>query len=64
MIKAYLPEQLSDDVLATMVQDAIAQTGAASVADTGKVIGMVMKQAAGKVSGDRVSALVKEQLQA
>lgn len=58
----YLPEQLTDIQLEEIVDVAIAQTGAKSKADMGKVIGLVMNKAGGQVEGARVSAIVKEKL--
>jgi len=62
MLTAYLPEQMSDDELRSIVKDAVAKSGATSVKDMGKVIGMVMPQVKGKADGQRVSAMVKELL--
>lgn len=61
-IAAYLPEQISDDELARVVDDAIAATGAASPADMGKVMGAVMPSVKGRADGNRVSASVRERL--
>ena len=58
----YLPEALGDEALRAIVREAIAQTGAASPKDMGKVIGAVMGRVKGKAEGSRVSALVKELL--
>lgn len=62
ILESYLPAQLSDEELAKIVQDAVSQTGAASLSDMGKVIGMVMGKVAGKADGGRVSQIAKEQL--
>ena len=62
LIAAYLPAELSDDELATIVQDGIASTGAASPKDMGKVMGAVMPAVGGRADGKRVSALVREKL--
>ena len=48
--------------LEEMVEGAIKQTGASSMADMGKVIGKVMGEAKGKADGKKVSTLVKEKL--
>ncbi len=58
----YLPETVSEDELRGMVREAIAQTGATSARDMGKVIGAVMAQAKGRAEGATVSRLVKEAL--
>ncbi|HQV78323.1 MAG TPA: GatB/YqeY domain-containing protein [Chitinophagales bacterium] len=62
VLVAYLPKQLDDEALKTIVQDAISVTGASSVKDMGKVIGMVSKNVAGQAEGARISAMVKEML--
>lgn len=58
----YLPQAPSDDEVRAAVDEAIAQTGAASPKDTGKVIGAVMARLKGRVEGGVVSRLVKERL--
>ncbi len=58
----FLPQQLSEDEVKSLVQAAIASTGAAGPKDMGKVIGVVMGQAKGKADGSVVSRLVKELL--
>ena len=62
LIEAYLPAQLSDEELHALVGDAVAETGAASPKDMGKVMSLVMGRTAGRADGKRVSALVKEKL--
>jgi uncharacterized protein len=62
IIASYLPEQLSDEELAAIVGDAVAQTGASSPRDMGKVMGVVMPKVKGRADGKRVSAAVKERL--
>lgn len=62
IIKAYLPEQLSEDQIRAIVAEAKAQTGASSAADMGKLMGAVMPKVQGKADGKLVSALVKEAL--
>lgn len=59
VIASYLPKQLSDEELQNIVKQAIADTGASSVKDMGKVIGSVSKQVAGQAEGARISAMVK-----
>ena len=63
LIDPYLPAQLGDDELASLVGDAVSQTGASSPADMGQVMGAVMPKVAGRADGKRVSAAVKERLQ-
>jgi len=62
IIESYLPEQISDAELSAIVDDAITKTHAKEISDMGKVIGVVMAEAKGKVDGSRVSSLVKEKL--
>ncbi|HEX8742449.1 MAG TPA: GatB/YqeY domain-containing protein [Thermoleophilaceae bacterium] len=62
LIGEYLPEQMSDDELAAIVGDAVAETGAASPKEIGRVMSMVMPRVQGRADGKRVSALVKEKL--
>jgi uncharacterized protein YqeY len=62
LIADYLPEQLSDEELAQIVDDAVERTGASSPKEMGKVIGMVMGQVKGRVDGKRVSSAVRERL--
>jgi len=60
----YLPEQLSVNELATMVDEVIAATGAESMRDMGKVMGQIKTKAAGRADMGAVSATVKERLNA
>ena len=62
LIEAYLPAEMSDDELGGIVAQAVAQSGASSPRDMGKVMPLVMKQVAGKADGRRVSDKVKELL--
>jgi uncharacterized protein len=62
LIEAYLPAELSDDDLAKIVADAVAQTQAESPRDIGKVMPVVMGQVAGRADGRRVSEQVKAAL--
>jgi hypothetical protein len=63
ILKAYLPEQLSADEIAGIVKAAIAETGAASPKDMGKVMGAVTGKTKGRADNKLVSQLVKEALQ-
>ena len=58
----FLPEQLSDDALQTLVAEAVTATGAASPRDLGKVMGWLAPRTRGRADGRRVSTLVAEQL--
>jgi uncharacterized protein YqeY len=62
VIESYLPEQISDDELGAIVDEAVAATGADSVKEMGKVIGMVMPKVKGRADGKRVSTMVRERL--
>ncbi len=62
LIETYLPAELSDDELRTIVQAAVAETGASSPKDMGQVMKATMAQVAGRADGKRVSALVQEAL--
>lgn len=59
VITAYLPAQMSEEELSNIVKETIAETGATSIKDMGKVIGSVSKKVAGKAEGARISAMVK-----
>src|SRR5210317_1977657 len=60
VLENYLPEQLSADELAAMVDEIIAATGAAGMRDMGKVMGQIKARAAGRADMGAVSATVKE----
>jgi uncharacterized protein len=62
IISSYLPEQLSDEELHATVGDAVAESGASSPQEMGKVMSLVMPQVKGRADGKRVSATVKELL--
>ena len=62
LISAYLPEQLSDEELGAIVGDAVAESGASSPKEMGKVMALVMPKVTGRADGKRVSAAVKERL--
>jgi uncharacterized protein YqeY len=62
VIEKFLPKQLSAGELKEIVSKIIADVGASSPADMGKVMGAATKQLAGKADGKTISALVKELL--
>lgn len=64
VLSVYMPKQMSDEEIAAIVKDAIAQTGASGMAAMGKVMGVVKGKCAGKADMGRVSALVKAALSA
>ncbi|MBC7984741.1 MAG: GatB/YqeY domain-containing protein [Candidatus Obscuribacterales bacterium] len=62
LLQAYLPAQLSDAELDSLIAAAIAQAGAASIKDMGKVMGIVKGQAQGKADMAVVGAKIKGKL--
>jgi len=62
VVEKYLPKQLTDEEIRQLVQDAITQSGAASVKEFGKVMAIVMPQVKGKADGQVVNGIVKELL--
>ena len=62
IIQTYLPAALSEDEIAAIVEAAIAQTGASSMADMGKVMGIVKPQVQGRGDMGAVSGIVKQKL--
>ena len=62
VISRYLPEQLSEDELAAIIEGIIAKTGASSMRDMGKVMGMANGEVAGRADGKTVAAMVKTKL--
>lgn len=63
-LEGYLPEQLSDEEIDAAVEQALSATGAESMKDMGKVMGMLKGKLQGKADMGKVSALIKEKLQA
>ncbi len=61
-IEAYLPTQLSPEELAQVVKEVIANTGASSMKDMGKVMGAAQAKLGGRADGKAISAEVKKQL--
>jgi len=57
-----MPAQMPDDELRAIVADAVAESGATSPKEMGKVMSAVMPQVKGRADGKRVSATVKEML--
>ncbi len=62
VIKQYLPAQMSDEELTAAIKEIIAETGAVSAAEMGKVMGIASKKLAGKVEGKLISEKVKSLL--
>jgi len=63
VISAYLPKQMSEAEMTAAIEAAIAETGAASMKDMGKVIGILRGKYAGQMDMGKASALVKGKLQ-
>jgi uncharacterized protein len=62
VIQAYLPAQLSDTELDALIAEAIASTGATTIKDMGKVMGVVKSKAAGRADMGAVGARIKQKL--
>ena len=62
VLESYLPKQLSDSEIEEEVKKIIAQTGASSMKEMGKVMGIASKQMAGRAEGGKISAVVKKLL--
>jgi uncharacterized protein len=62
VLQEFMPEQLSEEDLEEIVDDAIAENGATSMRDFGRVMADVMPQVSGRADGSVVSQLVKEKL--
>lgn len=62
VIEQFLPEQLSEDEIEKVVVQIIEATGASSMKDMGKVMGMASKQLAGQADGKTISTIVKNKL--
>jgi uncharacterized protein YqeY len=62
VIEAYLPQQMDRVAITSHIKDAIARTGADSMKDMGKVMGIVNKELSGKADGKTISEVVKELL--
>ena len=62
IIQEYMPEALSEDEIGAMVEAVIAETGAASMKDMGKVMGQLKPKLQGRADMGQVSALIKQKL--
>jgi hypothetical protein len=62
MIQGYMPAQLDDAALDALISDALAQTGATTIKDMGKVMGIVKAKAAGRADMGALSARIKARL--
>jgi len=64
ILQTFMPEPLSDDEIRSMVEKAMSDTGASSMKDMGKVMGLIKSQAQGKADMSVVSKMIKDQLSA
>ena len=62
ILSAYLPETMSEEELTSKIKEAIAEVGASSMADMGKVMGAVIPKVKGRADGGQISQLVKQLL--
>lgn len=62
ILEGYLPHQLSDEELTKIVADTINEVGATSIAEMGRVIGIVMRKVSGQADGGRVSQMARQKL--
>ena len=62
VIQEFLPQPLSQEEIASLIDEAIASTGAASMQDMGKVMGLLKPQMAGRADMGKVSGLIKQRL--
>ncbi len=63
ILQEYLPAEMTDEELSQLVNESISQAGAKTMADMGKVMGLVMSKVAGRADGNRVMGLVKGKLE-
>jgi uncharacterized protein YqeY len=62
MLSVYLPEQLSEDEIRSLIDEAISATGASQMSHMGKVMGILSSKIKGKADGGMVSSIVREKL--
>ncbi|MDX1378898.1 MAG: GatB/YqeY domain-containing protein [Anaerolineales bacterium] len=63
VLEVFLPKAMPEDELKAIVQAAIQETGASSMADMGKVMKIIMEKVAGRAPNDKISSVVRELLQ-
>ena len=63
ILSFYMPEQLGEEEIKKLVQEAIKKTGASGLPDLGKVMGALMPQVKGKADGNLVNKIVREELE-
>lgn len=62
IIQSYLPEQMSEEELARLIEDVVREVGATSIKDMGKVMGAIMPRVKGKADGKVVQQMVRTKL--
>lgn len=62
ILSKFLPEEMSDETLKKIVEETVGEMDTPSMADMGKIMGVVMNKVKGQADGNRVSALVKQKL--
>ena len=62
ILQTYMPEQMSEEEVKQLVEEAVSQSGATTIQDMGKVMGILMPKVKGKADGSLVSNLVKQAL--
>lgn len=62
ILNSYMPEQLTEDEIKSLVEEAISQTGATTMQEMGKVMGVLSPKIKGKADGGEVSRFVREKL--
>jgi uncharacterized protein YqeY len=62
LLLGYLPQQMEESEILSLIQDAVKQSGASTITDMGKVMGILMPKVKGKADGQLVSNLVKKEL--
>jgi len=62
IIEKYLPEQMAEEEIENIIQQIIEETGASTMKDMGRVMGMAAKQLAGKADNKLISGIVKQKL--
>ncbi len=63
ILKAYLPEQLSDAELERIIKEAMAETGAVTQKDLGRIMGKVMPKVKGRADGAKINAIARQLLE-
>ncbi len=62
IVERYLPQQMSEDEVQQIVSEVIAEVGATTMKDMGKVMGGIMKRVAGQADGNLIQQLVRKEL--